>query len=190
MKNYLFSIIVLALFTFAACKQPAPAPEVEIEKSVEPDYAAFDKKVAIIRSFVQAHADENLEVQRELLADTLKWSPPHFNGNKWLGKEDYLAALKNYHDNFDNIKFSEGIPLGDSVGDGMWAGSYFPKGAASSAANAIRQYGTWTATHTASGKEIGVKWFAISWINDAGKIAQMTEYFDVNGLAVQIAEQE
>lgn len=189
MKNYLFSIVVLALFTFAACKQPAPAPEVEKEKSEQPDYAAFDKKVKILRSFVQAHADENLEAQRELLADTLKWSPPHFNGNKWLGKEDYLAALKNYHDNFENIKYIEGIPLEDSTGDGMWAGSVFPKGAASSAANAIRQYGTWTATHTASGKEIGVKWFAISWINDAGQIAQMTEYFDVNGLAVQIAEE-
>jgi hypothetical protein len=189
MKNYLFSIVVLALFTFAACKQPAPAPEVEEEKIELPDYAEFDKKVEILRSFYQAHADENLEAQRELLADTLKWSPPNFNGNEWLGKEDYLAVLKSYHENFENIKYAEGIPLGDNVGDGLWAGSVFPKEEASSAANAIRQYGTWTATHTPSGKEIGVKWFAISWINDAGQIAQMTEYFDVNGLAVQIAEE-
>ena len=188
MKNHLFSIIVLALLTFTACKQPAPPVE-EKEEIELPDYAAFDKKAEILRSFVQAHADENLEAQRELLADTLRWSPPHFNGNKWAGKEDYLAVLKSYHDNFENIKYIEGIPLGDSTGDGMWAGSVFPKEEASSAANAIRQYGTWTATHSASGKEIGVKWFAISWINDEGKIAQMTEYFDVHGLAAQIAEE-
>jgi hypothetical protein len=61
MKNYLFSIVVLALFTFAACKQPAPAPEVEEEKIELPDYAEFDKKVEILRSFYQAHADENLD---------------------------------------------------------------------------------------------------------------------------------
>lgn len=187
MKNQLTTILMLALLTLSACKQAAP--EVEQEVIEQPDYAEFDKKVAILRSFVQAHADENLEAQRALLADTLKWSPPYFNGNEWLGKEDYLAVLKSYHENFENIKYSEGIPLAGATGDGMWAGSVFPKEEASSAANAIRQYGTWTATHTPTGKEIGVKWFAISWINEDGKIAQMTEYFDVNGLAVQIAEE-
>ena len=72
----------------------------------------------------------------------------------------------------------------------MWSGSVFPKENASSAPNAIRQYGTWTATHTESGKEVGVKWFALGFINNDGNIVRWSEYFDVNGLAVQIAAEE
>jgi limonene-1,2-epoxide hydrolase len=51
-------------------------------------------------------------------------------------------------------------------------------------------YGTWTATHTESGKEIGVKFFNLSSVNEDGKIVQSSDYFDVNGLAAQIAAQE
>ena len=72
----------------------------------------------------------------------------------------------------------------------MWSGSVFPKDQATSTPDAIRVYGTWTATHTASGKEIGVKYFALVFFNDDGKIVQWSDYFDVNGLAVQIAEEE
>ena len=89
--------------------------------------------------------------------------------------------------NFDNIKFTEGIALADTLANGMWSGSVFPEEGASSTPDAIRIYGTWTATHTESGKDIGVKWFALGFFNDAGKIDQFTEYWDVNGLAVQIA---
>jgi hypothetical protein len=193
MKNYRFSLMLLALLTLAACKQPASEEPTVVAEDTEvteaPDYAVFDKNVAIIRSFMNAHGDENLELQTELVADTLKWSPPYYNGNEWLGKEDYVAALKGYHDDYDNIKFTEGIALADGVEGGMWSGSAFPEATATSTPDAIRVYGTWTATHTASGKEIGVKWFGIVWINADGKIAQATDYWDVHGLAAQIAEE-
>jgi hypothetical protein len=184
MKNQLFSIITLAILTLVACKQPAA-----VEESESPDYALFDKKVEVLRSFIKVHSDEDLNAVTAILADTLKWSPPYYNGNQWLGKADYLSALKAYHDGYDNIKFTEGLVIED-INNGMWSGSVFPKEQASSSADVIRMYGTWTATHTESGKEIGVKWFALGWVNDNGEISQMTEYWDVNGLAVQIADQE
>ncbi len=193
MRKQRFSLMVLALLALAACKQPAseePTAAAEATETTEaPDYAAFDTNVAIIRSFMSAHGDENLELQKELLADTLKWSPPNYNGNEWLGKEDYVAALKGYHDDYDNIKFTEGIVLEDATEGGMWSGSAFPQATATNTPDAIRVYGTWTASHTASGKEIGVKWFGIIWINADGKIAQVTDYWDVHGLAAQIAEE-
>jgi hypothetical protein len=196
MKNQRFSLMVLALLALASCKQPAseePTAAAEAAETAEateaPDYAAFDEKVAIIRSFMNAHGDENLEFQKELLSDTLRWSPPYYNGNEWLGKEDYVAILKSYHEEYDNIKFTEGIAIADTLAGGMWSGSAFPKETATNTPDAIRIYGTWTATHTESGKEIGVKYFGLSWLNDDGKIAQMTEYFDVHGLAAQIAEE-
>jgi limonene-1,2-epoxide hydrolase len=185
MKNQLFSIITLALLTLVACKQPAA-----VEESEAPDYALFDRNVEVVRSFIKAHSDENLDAVQAILSDTLQYSPPDFNGNKWLGKADFLTALKGYHDNFENIQFKEGIVLVDGLENGFWSGSVFPKETANSGGTNVRSYGTWTATHAASGKGIGVKWFALVGVNSDGQIVSFSDYFDVNGLAVQIADQE
>jgi hypothetical protein len=192
MKNRHLTIIVLVLmlFTLIACNKPATNESAESAEKVEsPDYAAFDKKVEVIRSFAKAHTDEDMNALKELLSDTLKWSPPYYNGNKWLGKEDYLTVLQNYQNDYENIKFTEGIVLPDTLSNGMWSGSVFPKDNASNKPGVIRIYGTWTAKHTDTGKEIGVKWFALGSINNDGKIVQMNEYFDAHGIAAQIAEE-
>lgn len=191
MKIQLCCLFALTLWVVTACQpaveQSASADEAAMVASEAPDYAAFDKKVAVIRSFIQAHSDEDINAQSALLSDTLKWSPPYYNGNEWLGKEDYVAALQAYHDGYENIKFTEGIAVADTLANGMWSGSVFPEGTATNSPTAIRIYGTWTATHTESGKDVGVKWFALGWVNDAGKVAQFTEYFDAHGLAAQVA---
>ena len=185
MKNQLFSIITLALLSLVACKQPNV-----VEESESPDYALFDRNVEVVRSFIKAHCDENLDAVQSILSDTLQYSPPDYNGNQWLGKKEFITALKGYHDAFDNIKYTEGIVLSDSVVNGFWSGSIFPKENANSGGTNVRSYGTWTATHTTSGKEIGVKWFALVGVNSGGQIISFSDYFDVNGLAVQIAAQE
>lgn len=182
MKTKLISIITLVLLTLIACQKP-----VAVEKVEAPDYATFNNKLETVRSFFKAHSDENLDALSEMMADTIKWSPAAYNGNKWLGKDAFMAALKSYHDNFENIKFTEGIVLQDSIVSGVYAGAVFPQANASSDPNAIRMYGTWHAKHSESGKDIGVKFYSIYWINDAGKLVQITEYWDVNGLAVQLA---
>lgn len=187
MKNQLFSLMTLALLTLVACKQPTPTV---VEESESPDYAAFDKKVEVVRSFIQAHSDENMDALNGILSDTIKWSPAEYNGNKMEGKEVFLASLKNYHDNFDNIKFTEGIVLGDTLINGMWSGSVFPKETATSTPNSVRVYGTWTATHTESGKGIGVKFYALASVNDDNKLVQWSDYFDVNGISAQLAAEE
>ena len=160
-----------------------------VEVAEAPDSAAFDKKVAVISAFYQAHSDEDIDALSSMLSDDMKWSPPHYNGNQWLGKEDLIAALKGYHDGFDNIKYAEGIVMPDSTANGYWSGSVFPMQNASASAGIIRVYGTWSATHTESGKEIGVKYFNLSSVNDDGKIVQSSDYFDVHGLAAQLEEE-
>lgn len=195
MKKQFLSIFVLALLTLVACKESASSDaedtdtvETEEVEVKAPDYAAFESKVATLKAFFQAHSDEDLETQKAMLADTLKWSPPMYNGNEWLGKAEYVAAMESYHNDYEDIRYTEGIVLSDTLVGGMWSGSAFPQSTATSTPDAIRMYGTWTAKHTASGKEIGVKWFGLAWVSDAGHITQMTEYWDVHGLAAQIAE--
>ncbi|MBT8184437.1 MAG: nuclear transport factor 2 family protein [Eudoraea sp.] len=190
MKKQLITVIVLAGLALSGCKEVTTVEESETTVQDAPDSADFDKKVAVIRAFFKAHCDEDLEAQKAILSDTVKWSPPHYNGNQWLGKEDLLAALKGYHDAFENIKYQEGIVMPDSTANGFWSGSVFPGTNATASANVIRVYGTWSAVHSESGKEIGVKFFNLTSINDDGKIVQTSDYFDVNGLAVQIAAEE
>ena len=190
MKTKLFGLLMLTVLTLFSCKEKEQEVEVVVEETEAPDSADYDKKVAVIRAFFQAHSDEDIEAQSALLADDMNWSPPAYNGNQWLGKEDLLAALKSYHDNFDNIKYAEGIVMPDSTANGFWSGSVFPGQNANASAGVIRVYGTWTATHTESGKEIGVKFFNLSSVNDDGKIVQSSDYFDVHGLAAQLAEEE
>ena len=145
MKNLIFSILALAILTLVACKQQAESESDQAPESavVElPDYSAFNQKVETLRSFFKSHSDEDLNALKELLADTLKWSPPAYNGNQILGKKDLLAVLEGYHQKFENIKYDEGIVLGTIKESGWWSGSVFPEKSASSTPEAIRLYGT------------------------------------------------
>lgn len=196
MKKQVLSLIVLALLTIIACKETASTDTSDMEDKADdtasteqkdaPDYAKFEKNSATLTAWIKAHCDENLDAMGTMVADTISWSPPMYNGNQWLGKEEFMAALKGYHDNYDNIKYTSGITLPDQTAGGVYSGNVYPKETANNDPNTIRNYGTWTATHIASGKEIGVKWFGIAGFNEDGKIALWTEYWDLHGLQAQI----
>jgi hypothetical protein len=183
MRNYFLSLFAFVLLISVACQQPA-----EKETVKTPDYATFNKKVETIRSFIKAHMDEDLNAQVALFSDTLRWNPAVYNGNKWLEKKDFVDRLKEVHGNFENITYTEGIILADNtLVNGMYSGSVFPKETATSTPSNIRVYGTWTATHTETGKEIGVKWYSLFGVNADGKITNISEYYDAGGIALQIA---
>lgn len=187
MKTIKWMLSLLAVIALGACGQQAE-PEMAESAEAKPDYEAFQKQVGIIENLFAAHAAEDLEGIDALLADTLQYSPPAYNGGQWVGKAEFLGGIRGYHENFDNIQWHGGIVMPDSTVGAFWSGSVFPASTASDIPDVIRVYGTWHATHTETGKDIGVKFFSLITINDSGKISQVSEYFDVNGLAVQIAE--
>ena len=191
MKKQLFTMATLSFLILSAC-QPTTPPAAEQPASDAPDYAAFDSKVQVIKAFIKAYSDEDVDAMTTMLADTMRWSPAVYNGNEWLGKTDYLAALQEYHQAFDNIQFHEGIAgLDNAVGASIayWSGSVFPESTATIDPDIIRVYGTWTANHTETGKDIGAKWYGLVWVNEAGQIAAFADYFDAHGLAAQVAEE-
>ena len=49
MKNYVLSLMAMAVLTLIACQKSAEAEATE--KVATSDYAAFDKKVEVLRSF-------------------------------------------------------------------------------------------------------------------------------------------
>ncbi|MDX1477499.1 MAG: hypothetical protein R3301_07305 [Saprospiraceae bacterium] len=180
MKNLLFCFTALIFFAFVACE---PASDT---KENAPDYAAFERNVDILESFLQAHCDEDLALMRTMLSDTMRWHGAAWNDNQWLGKNEFLAAIEGYHNGFENIQYHSGIVMQDTTVNGFWSGSVYPQDMAQNGANNIRQYGHWTATHSETGTDIGVKWFALGTLNEEGKIVAWNEYFDVNGIAAQI----
>ena len=186
MKVKLLSLALLAVATLFGCKEAAEAEsEVAMEEAESPDYADFDRKVAVITAFYEAHSNEDLAAVTEMLSDTMQWSPPGYNGNKWLGKEDLLGALKGYHDGFEDIAYVPGIVTADDTVNGFWSGSVFPEAGANNTANVIRVYGTWHAKYTETGNEIGLKFFSLVAVNEDGKIVSASDYFDAGGLMQQ-----
>lgn len=192
MKNQLL-IIVLALLTFTACKQAETNQEntsEEVEVEVIDNTDTFNVRVAVLKAFAQAHSDEDLEAQTAMFADTIKWSSPRYSANPWKGKEELLALIKSYHDNFDNITYTEGIVLPNNTGNGFFSGNqYSTDGTVNTGANAIRMYGTWKATHTETGKSVGAKFFTVASFNEDNKIVMMTDYWNADGLAAQLTEE-
>ena len=150
--------------------------------------ATFDRNVASIRAFIQGFADEDLEAQMALFSDTALWSPPEYNGNVWVNMEAMRGALKYYHDTYDDITFDEGIDLGmgGEKQPAYWGGSVYPSETASDLPNNVRIYGTWRAVHSETGKVIYNKWYGLMFFNADGKIGRFTDWFDVNGMQVQI----
>jgi len=52
--------------------------------------------------------------------------------------------------------------------------------------NEINIIGTWTPTYRETGKKIYNKYFCIAKFNEAGKINYLSEFFDANGIQVQL----
>jgi hypothetical protein len=160
----------------------------EVDSGAEKNQEIYDRNVASFRAFVKGFTDENLDAQMALFADSAMWSPPQYNGNEWVDKTAFKEAILGYHQNFDDITFEEGIDLGMG-GDrqpAFWSGSVWPTGNATSVPNNIRIYGTWRAVHTESGKVVFNKWYGLMFFNEEGKIVRFTDWFDVNGMQVQI----
>ena len=79
--------------------------------------------------------------------------------------------------------FQEGVGLPGDDGAGFYAGSYYPD---LDNPNAVRVYGTWTPTHKETGKKVSNKWYGLIIFNEDGKISFFSDWFDVNGIQVQI----
>ena len=139
--------------------------------------------MSTIKTWIKGFADKDLEAQIALYADTAKWSPPDYNGNGMVGLKGIGDVLSFYHNNFDDITFQEGVGLPGDDGAGFYAGSYYPD---LDNPNAVRVYGTWTPTHKETGKKVSNKWYGLIIFNEDGKISFFSDWFDVNGIQVQI----
>ena len=132
---------------------------------------------------MQGFADEDLDAQMDLMADDMQWSPPQYNGNVLVNKEGIGEAIQWYYDNFNDVIFHEGIGLTREKSNGFFGGSVYPQ---NDNPNVIAVYGTWMPIHVETGKQVFNKWHAVIEFNDAGKIIYLSDFFDFNGIQVQL----
>ena len=121
-----------------------------------------------------------------LYSDSVKWSPPNWNGNVILGKEDIKSAVQFYMDNFEEISFKPG---GAIIGeDGAYfGGSLFSDvGNTSRSPNSLRIYGVWSGKHIETGAPFHLKFYIIQQFNEDGKVITLNEWFDPSSIGDQI----
>ena len=186
MRKFLFITISAVLIS---CTN-----EVKEELNAVNNEATFQQNVENFMEFTKRFGNEDIEGVMDMFADSALWSPPEYNSYEWMPKDSLMGAMSNYMNNFDELTFTPGINLtGGNVVDGFWGGSRYRSDGAentsslsSASPNNIRVYGTWSSVHSETGKQTYSKWYAIINFNERGKIIRFNDWFNVDGLEVQI----
>ena len=179
MRSMVYKSISVVLMIAVGMMIMAAHHENESQKKQE----IFDRNVATIKAWMQGMADEDLDAQMDFMADDAQWSPPQYNGNVLLNKEGIREGTQWWYDTFNDVIFHEGIGLTREKSNGFFGGSVYPQ---NDNPNVIAVYGTWMPIHVETGKQVFNKWHAVMEFNDAGKIVYASEFFDFNGIQVQL----
>ena len=70
----------------------------------------WEHRQHILENFEKAFKEENIEMLMSTMADSVKWSPAWYNGNKLLGYDDLKGQLQQYFDQFDDVTFVPMLP--------------------------------------------------------------------------------
>ena len=179
MRSMFYKTISVVLMIAVGMMIMAAHHENESQKKQE----IFDRNVATTKAWIQGFADKDLDAQMDLKADDMQWSPPQYNGNVLVNKEGMRETLQWYHDSFKDIIFHEGMGLTREKSNGFFGGSVYPQ---NDNPNVVAVYGTWTPIHIETGKQVFNKWHGVIEFNEAGKMIYFCDFFDVNGIQVQL----
>ena len=179
MRSMFYKSISVVLMIAVGMMIMAAHHENESQKKQE----IFDRNVATTKAWMQGMADEDLDAQMDLMADDVQHHPPHYNGNVLVNKEGIREGTQWWYDTFNDIIFHEGIGLTREKSNGFFGGSVYPQ---NDNPNVVAVYGTWMPIHVETGKQVFNKWHAVIEFNDAGKIIYLSDFFDFNGIQVQL----
>ena len=93
----IFSLITVISFVLSSCNTSVES-KVEIDNSSKENQAKFEKQIETFNAYRKAFNDENIDDLMGTMADSLKWSPPQYNGNQILGYEDVKSQFQAYFD--------------------------------------------------------------------------------------------
>ena len=176
------TILILTLFLIISCNNSVNNTVITEENKLK-----FEQQIEAFKTFTTGFYNEDIDLMMSVVADSVQWSPPQYNGGTLLGYDDFKEAGLYYFENFDEITFNPGEGL---VGSdyAYWSGSLYSEGETNTDPNVMRAYGTWSTIHTETGGKVYNKWYGVINFNKDNKIATFSDWMDVNGMQVQINE--
>lgn len=164
MKKLFRLSLVAILFLVASCNT-------QVDNN--PNYAS---NLEVAKSFMTAHGTEDVDAQTEMLHEDLLWQPAAYEAKQY-GKSEHIEALSMYQILFDNILYTA-----DNWLPGVLAETGELDGS-------VRTYGTWTGTHTETGKPFSLhSYHTLDFVD--GKISAGGDYFDLGGFFTSFQDKE
>ena len=176
----IFAILLFATIIYSCNNSTVEGVVVSDEEK-----AKFQAQIETFKTFTNGFFNEDIDLTMSVMADSVKWSPPNYNGNQLIDSDGLRAAGISYFEGFDGITFNEADGLVGSD-NAYWSGSLYSAGETNTDPSVMRVYGTWSMTHTETSAPVSNKWYGVLTFNEDGKIAVFSDWMDVNGMQVQI----
>ena len=173
MKN-LFLILTLCLFV-SACQEKAQAPETAEVAEVDPNMEKFQKNVETTKAMLQAFCDKDSTKMFSYVTEDYIWSPPSV-GRDSLPRATWEEAMKGFMGGYNDIQFTDGAYYAGLGEDQKPNGD-------------VRVYGLWKSKMAETGAEQRLKWYAVLFFNDDGKITHTAEWYDTADLTREYKEE-
>jgi ketosteroid isomerase-like protein len=159
-------IILAAIVLVTSCKEKAVVEMAE--EMVNPNMEKFQKNVETTKAFLAAFSANDSTNLDSFVSDDFVWSPPSV-GQDSLSKEEWSTAMKGFMKAYSDKQFTDAQ---------YFAGlddNQEPNGD-------VRVYGLWKSKFANSGKDSRLKYYAVYFFNEEGKITQQAEWYDTADL--------
>ena len=182
----IFTILLFAIIIYSCNNSAVQGMMSETGVVVsEEEKEKFQAQIETFKTFTKGFFNEDIDLTMSVMADSVQWSPPNYNGNQLIDSDGLRAAVISYFEGFEGITFNGGDGLVGSD-NAYWSGSLYSAGETNTDPSVMRVYGTWSMTHTETDAPVSNKWYGVLTFNEDGKIAVFSDWMDVNGMEVQI----
>ncbi len=168
-------IVLLILFVFA-CQPPADqpaaeAPPIEADANLE----AFKTNSKAVRQYLDHFINKDMDAMMAMMTEDFFMSPPEWgmdslNTEQWQEREQYFM------DNYSDITFED-----DQYYAGLNDEDQTPNGD-------VRVYGNWHFTYNGNNQRGAMKFYAVFFFNEQGKINGVMEWFNTADLVPKEAD--
>lgn len=166
MRNFLFLFIGLLLLT--SCQDKTTPPVAEAVPEMDPNMEIFESNVATAKAYIAAFCANDSTKMFSYVTDDFIWSPPKV-GQDSLPRATWEEAMKGFMDAYSDKELT-------------MAQYYAGLGEDQKPNGDVRVYGLWNSTFAESGKDSKLKWYAVLFFNEEGKIVHSAEWYDTADL--------
>ncbi|NNG09653.1 MAG: nuclear transport factor 2 family protein [Arenibacter sp.] len=164
MKKVIFMLAAIVLV--ASCQEKATPPMEE--EMVNPAMEKFQMNVETTKAFLAAFSTNDSTNMESFVTDDFIWSPPSV-GQDSLSKEEWMTAMKGFMKAYSDKELTD-------------AQFYAGLGEDQQPNGDVRVYGLWKSKFASSGKDSRLKYYAVYFFNDEGKIVHQADWYDTADL--------